>query len=80
MLQVDRFTKMVLMAIAGMLCLIAAGLWVDSPRMTAPAYAGGIPDSGQQLDKILVQIEEINKSVNNLSTLFLSVGTLAIGR
>ena len=72
MFQVDRFTKIVLMVIAGMLCLIAAGLWVDSPRMTSTAYAGGIPDSGQQLDKILIRVEDINKSVDNLSALFLS--------
>ena len=72
MYQVDHFTKMVLMAIVGMLCLIAAGLWMGNPRMTSPAYAGGIPDSGQQLDKILIRVEDINKSVDNLSALFLS--------
>jgi hypothetical protein len=72
MLQVDRFTKMLLSVIAAMLVLIAVGLWVQSPKMITPAYAGGIPDSGQQLDKILVEVEDIQQSVDKLSSLFLS--------
>ena len=72
MLQVDRYTKGILTVIAVALLLITVGLWVDSPKLSTPAYAGGIPDSGQQLDKILVSVEEINKSVDKLSALFLS--------
>ncbi len=72
MLDVDRFTKTILTVIAAMLMLITVGLWVQTPKLTVPAYAGGIPDSGQQLDKILAEVADIQKSVDKLSTLFLS--------
>jgi len=73
-LQIDRFTKSVLMIIAVMTTLIAMALWMAPPPVTEPAYArpAGIPDSGQQLQSIDDSVKQIQQSLNQLNTLLVS--------
>ncbi len=73
-LHVDKFTKSVLTVIAVMTTLIAIALWVAPPEMTESAYArpAGIPDSGQQLQNIDNNVQQIQQSLSELNTLLVS--------
>ncbi len=72
-LYVDRYTKTVLTLIAVMLMFVAVGLWAGNTPMSTPAYAvGGIPDSGQQLQKVVDGIDKIQASMDELSELLVS--------
>ncbi|MBN1764297.1 MAG: hypothetical protein JW860_03490 [Sedimentisphaerales bacterium] len=68
---VDTYTRVMLTIIAVLLTLVGIGLWVETPRTTPAAY-GGIPDSGQQLDALLVEAKQINDSLTKINTLLTS--------
>ena len=63
--MIDKYTKVLLTAIAVLLFVIGAGLWCAAPPVISTAQAG-IPDSGQQLDVIVNQISQITASLGDL--------------
>jgi hypothetical protein len=68
---VDGYTRVMLTVIAILLCLVAVGMWCDSPRLSASAEAK-IPDSGQQLDEVITQLEKVNDSIVAITEVMVS--------
>lgn len=65
----DNYTRVVLTVIAVLLTLIAVPLWTESADMTSPANAAvrqGIPDAGQQLNDLIVQVEATNATLDEI--------------
>ncbi len=57
----DNYTRIILTVIAALLLIVGAGLWCENPKeLTARAVAAGIPDSGEQLNEILVKLDAIS--------------------
>jgi hypothetical protein len=71
MVTVDKYTRVMLTVIAGLLLVVGLGLWHETPSTIAPAY-GQIPDSGQQLQELIVKVDDINKSLGKLNLMLTS--------
>ena len=69
---VDNYTRVMLTVIAVLLKLVGIGLWVEAPSTTPSVYGAGIPDTGQQLDQLLVEAQKINASLNKINDVLTS--------
>ena len=68
---VDNYTRVLLTVISVLLLAVSVGLWYETPP-AVPAAQAGIPDSGQQLDKLILKADEINLSLNKIANLLTS--------
>lgn len=68
----DGYTRILLTVIAVLLTVLAVGMWCETPSMTPAAKAGGIPDSGSQLNEISQKLVSIDKSITDLQKLMVS--------
>jgi hypothetical protein len=69
--KVDRYTKVMLTVIAVLLGMVAVGLWCETPTMMPSAQAG-IPDSGAQLDKLILKVAAIEGEIREMKALLVS--------
>ena len=69
---VDGYTRILLTVITVLLTVLAVGMWCETPNTVPPAQAQGIPDSGQQLDKISQTLSSIDKSMADMQKLMVS--------
>ena len=68
---VDNYTRVLLTVISVLLLALTVGLWYETPSVVPTAQAG-IPDSGQQLEKLIIKADEINASLTKISGLLTS--------
>ena len=68
---VDNYTRVLLTVISVLLLALTVGLWYETPSVVPTAQAG-IPDSGQQLEKLIVKADEISASLTKISNLLTS--------
>jgi len=68
---VDRYTRIMLTIIAVLLTLMVAGLWYEAPA-SIPSAQAGIPDNGKQLDMVILNLEKIGYSIQEIQTLLCS--------
>jgi len=68
---VDNYTRILLTMIAFLLVVVGVGLWYETPATVSSAY-GGIPDSGQQLDKLIQEVQDIKVSMAKLNLVLTS--------
>jgi len=68
----DSYTRILLTVIAVLLTVLAVGMWCETPSMTPTAKAGGIPDSGSQLNEISQKLASIDKSITDLQKVMVS--------
>jgi len=68
---VDNYTRVLLTVISVLLLALTVGLWYETPSVVPTAQAG-IPDSGQQLEKLILKADEINASLAKISSLLTS--------
>lgn len=68
---VDNYTRVLLTVISVLLLAVTVGLWYETPS-AIPAAQAGIPDSGQQLVKLIQKADEINASLTKISGLLTS--------
>ena len=68
---VDNYTRILLTVISVLLLALTVGLWYETPSVIPTAQAG-IPDSGQQLEKLILKADEINASLAKISVLLTS--------
>ena len=64
----DKYSKFMLTVSAVLLLVVAMTLWCQSPTVLPGAY-GGIPDSGYQLNQILITMEHISASLDRIEQL-----------
>ena len=68
----DGYTRILLTVIAVLLTVLAVGMWCETPSAVSTAQAGGIPDSGRQLDEISQKLSSMDLSVADLQKLMVS--------
>lgn len=68
---VDNTTRVLLSAITVMLFFVALALWFETPG-TLPAAEGRIPDSGQQLNDVVSNLEKINGNLVDIKELLIT--------
>jgi len=68
---VDKYTRCILTVIAGLLTVVAVGLWFETPDVVTTAQAR-IPDSGMQLRQLVDHAQQIDDSIGDLTELLAS--------
>jgi hypothetical protein len=68
----DGYTRILLTVIAVLLTVLAVGMWCETPSAISTAQAGGIPDSGSQLNEISKKLDSIDKSISDMQKLMVS--------
>ena len=68
---VDNYTRILLTVITVLLMVVGVGLWYETPSTVPHAY-GRIPDSGEQLNEIIIKVDEINVSLSKMRQLMTS--------
>lgn len=64
---VDNYTRIMLTVIAVLLLIVGAGLWCDHPaELTRKAIAAGIPDTGKQLNEVLLRLDILNAELDQI--------------
>ena len=71
-ITVDGYTRIMLTIIAVLLTVLAVGMWCETPNAVSTAQAGGIPDSGSQLNEISKKLDSIDKSISDMQKLMIS--------
>jgi len=69
---VDKYTRSLLTVIAVLLCLVVVGLWHETPNTTQVAEARGIPNQGEQLDEVVIELQQVNTSLEMIADLLVS--------
>lgn len=71
-LRVDRYTRVCLTVIAGLLTVLILGLWADAVPSTRPALgsSSGVPDAGQQRERTIKAVQENTAKLDRLIRLF----------
>ncbi len=78
----DNYTRILLTMITVLLTLIAIPLWTENAEMNSPVNAAaltrqGIPDSGQQLNDLIIQTERNNVTLEEIARI-LSKDTIKV--
>ncbi len=71
-LKVDTYTRVCLTVIAGLLTVLIVGLWAEAPPTGPEARAAlgtGIPDSGQQRQRIIKELQSNGEKLDRLIAL-----------
>ena len=71
-LRVDLYTRVCLTVIAALLTVLIVGLWADGVPSSREAIGSpaGIPDSGQQRERIIKEIQKTTAKLDRLIGLF----------
>jgi len=71
-ITVDNYTRVLLTVIAVLLLVVAVDLWCQSPTQVTSTASAGIPDSGQQLNKLIQKVDDLNVSLARFTKLLTS--------
>ena len=69
---VDKYTRSLLTVIAVLLSLVVVGLWHETPGTIPVAQASGIPNQGQQLNEVVIELQQVNTSLEMIADLLVS--------
>ena len=72
-----RDSRSLRMLVGAVAVLLGANLLVSLSQSTRTAVAGGIPDSGAQMQAVIDQLSELNKKVDKLQS-FMESGKLTV--
>ena len=68
---VDNYTRILLTIIAFLLLVVGAGLWYEAPD-TVPAAYGALPDTAEQMNRLIKTTEDIKQSLDETRVLLTS--------
>ncbi len=69
--SLDNYTRFILTALTVLLTIVSINLWCQAPSTVSTAQAA-IPDSGQQLNELIIEVRTLNNSVNEMNNLLAS--------